>query len=181
MIIATIGIAKVSYELAHLKIMLMEDSAIVGRRKIVPHQSCIQCRIWCKILLASALNCYISVLQSVSHREHGICDIEQEITSPQNPRFVVHDSRGVWARSGRPSEFGENISSRAWKGRAEGSSTRRLASFFCGVWIFIEVCFRLCIQVPFAGGRVFEKGDEELLKLGLKSELSCRPSFRKVL
>ena len=68
---------------------------------------------------------------------------------------------GVWARSGRPSEFGENISSRAWKGRAEGSSTRHLASFFCGVRIFIEVCFRLCIQVPFAGGYVFEKGDEE--------------------
>ena len=74
--------------------MLMEDSAIVGRRKIFPHQSCIQCRIRCKTLPLSALNGYISVLQSVSHREHGICDIEQKITSPQNPRFVVHDSRG---------------------------------------------------------------------------------------
>ena len=30
--------------------------------------------------------------------------------------------------------------------------------------------FRLCIQIPFAGGRVFEIGDEKLLNLGLKGE-----------
>jgi len=32
--------------------------------------------------------------QTVSHKEHGVCDIKQEIISPQNPRFVLHDSQG---------------------------------------------------------------------------------------
>jgi hypothetical protein len=30
---------------------------------------------------------------------------------------------------------------------------------------------RLCVQIPFAGGRVFEKGDEEFLRLRLKGQL----------
>ena len=33
-------------------------------------------------------------LQTISHQEHGVCDINTEIMSPQNPRFVLHDSQG---------------------------------------------------------------------------------------
>jgi len=36
----------------------------------------------------------LDYVQSVSERERGICDINEEITSPQNSRFVVHDSQG---------------------------------------------------------------------------------------
>ena len=32
---------------------------------------------------------------------------------------------------------------------------------------------RLCVQIPFAGGRVFESGDEKFLKF-LKSETQCK-------
>jgi hypothetical protein len=35
-----------------------------------------------------------SLAQSVSHQERGVCNIEVEITSPQNPLFVLHDSMG---------------------------------------------------------------------------------------
>ncbi|KAJ7838558.1 hypothetical protein B0H13DRAFT_1650617, partial [Mycena leptocephala] len=30
----------------------------------------------------------------LSHQEHGVCDINFEITSRHNPLFVVHDSEG---------------------------------------------------------------------------------------
>ncbi|KIM80053.1 hypothetical protein PILCRDRAFT_48102, partial [Piloderma croceum F 1598] len=32
-------------------------------------------------------------IATVSHKEHGVCDIRQQIISPQNPRFVLHDSQ----------------------------------------------------------------------------------------
>jgi tRNA pseudouridine-54 N-methylase len=35
-----------------------------------------------------------TISQSVSHQERGVCDIEVEISSPQNPLFVLHDSMG---------------------------------------------------------------------------------------
>ena len=30
----------------------------------------------------------------MSHEAHGICDINTEIISPENSRFVLHDSMG---------------------------------------------------------------------------------------
>ena len=40
-------------------------------------------------------------LQTVEHgRKAGVSDIEQEITSPQNPRLVLHDSQGFTLGSG---------------------------------------------------------------------------------
>jgi hypothetical protein len=36
----------------------------------------------------------LGMKQTISHQEHGVCDINDEITSPQNPLFVVHDSQG---------------------------------------------------------------------------------------
>jgi hypothetical protein len=36
----------------------------------------------------------LKLAKTVSHQEHGVCDINDEITSPQNPRFVLHDSQG---------------------------------------------------------------------------------------
>ena len=34
------------------------------------------------------------LFQAPSHNQRGICDIETELFSPQNERFVLHDSEG---------------------------------------------------------------------------------------
>ncbi|KAF8135881.1 hypothetical protein K438DRAFT_1882461 [Mycena galopus ATCC 62051] len=90
-------------------------------------------------------------MKSVSHNEPGICDIETEITSTQNPRFVAHDSMGF--EPGQTKNF--EIVKHFLKSRSgdEMSVKDRLHV----IW--------LCIQVPYAGGRAFETGDEEFLKL----------------
>ncbi|TFK35636.1 hypothetical protein BDQ12DRAFT_737515 [Crucibulum laeve] len=85
----------------------------------------------------------------VAHQEHGICDINTEIISQQNPRFVLHDSQGF--------EPGEVTNLEKVKNfiQSRGMNTA-LKDRVHAVW--------LCIEVPFAGGRVFETGDEEFLK-----------------
>ncbi|KAI0246610.1 hypothetical protein BJV78DRAFT_125834 [Lactifluus subvellereus] len=88
-------------------------------------------------------------IATVSHKEHGVCDINEEIISPQNPRFVLHDSQGF-----EPSEIANlDKVKRFVKSRGAGVD---LKDRIHAIW--------LCVQIPFAGGRVFEKGDEEFLK-----------------
>lgn len=87
---------------------------------------------------------------SVANDQAGQADIEKEITSPQNERFILHDSRGF-----EP---------------AEGSNTNKVKSFIetrkrmphikdqlHAVW--------LCFQVPIIeyGQRLLEEGAEEYL------------------
>ncbi|KAJ7889038.1 hypothetical protein B0H13DRAFT_1626845 [Mycena leptocephala] len=43
---------------------------------------------------SSLINYAFGVDTKVSHQEHGVCDINFEITSRHNPLFVVHDSEG---------------------------------------------------------------------------------------
>jgi len=90
---------------------------------------------------------------TVSDRERGICNINKEITSTQNPLHVVHDSNGF--------------------GPGDGSNLAVVKEFLQKRGQDVELKERvhavwLCIQIPFAGGPVFEVGDEEFLKLGLK-------------
>ncbi|KAJ7730914.1 hypothetical protein B0H16DRAFT_1584530 [Mycena metata] len=88
---------------------------------------------------------------SVSHQMRGKCDINEEITSTENPLFVVHDSMGF--------EPGQDENFKAAKAFLELRSGYNVA-----LKDRVHVIW-LCIQVPHAGGRVFEKGDEAFLRL----------------
>ncbi|KAJ7803657.1 hypothetical protein B0H14DRAFT_1634295 [Mycena olivaceomarginata] len=89
-------------------------------------------------------------LAIVSHHIRGECNIKQEITSEQNPRFVLHDSMGF-----EPGQTQTYDNAKAFlESRGEGAA---LNNRIHAIW--------LCIQVPHAGGRVFETGDEEFLNL----------------
>jgi len=80
----------------------------------------------------------------------GISDIEKELSSPGNGRFVVHDSQGF-----EPGEVDnlKTVQSFIEKRAREPHIKDQLHA----IWH--------CIQVPHAGGRVFETGDEMFLKL----------------
>ncbi|KAJ7931841.1 hypothetical protein B0H13DRAFT_2308229 [Mycena leptocephala] len=86
---------------------------------------------------------------SVSHQERGICNIEDEITSTANPRFVLHDSMGF--------EAGKRENFETAKRFLVSRTKRPLKDRVHVIW--------LCIHVPFASGRAFETGDEEFLAL----------------
>ncbi|KAG8855415.1 hypothetical protein FRB96_007073 [Tulasnella sp. 330] len=88
-------------------------------------------------------------IAKVSHFKAGEADINLEITSPDNDRFILHDSQGF-----EPGEL-KNL------GIVKDFIRRRnmmpaLQDKIHAVW--------LCIQVPFAQGRLLETGDEQFLK-----------------
>ncbi|KDQ53797.1 hypothetical protein JAAARDRAFT_209811 [Jaapia argillacea MUCL 33604] len=90
-------------------------------------------------------------LANVSEHGAGKSNIEDEITFPENPLFVLHDSQGL-----EPGEV-ENLNTIkdfVKRRMAEPKIKDRLHA----IW--------LCIAVPRSGGRLFETGTEELLRLG---------------
>ncbi|KAF7328477.1 G domain-containing protein [Mycena venus] len=90
-------------------------------------------------------------IKSISHQEAGKCDINFEIISQQNPLFVLHDSMGF--------EHGDMENLETAKNFLQSHVGKDVA-----LQTKVHVIW-LCIQVPYAGGRVFETGDEEFLKL----------------
>jgi hypothetical protein len=97
-----------------------------------------------------------------------VCDINVEITSAQNPRFVLHDSMGF--EPGMMNNFETAESFLKSRSSERVALKDRVHAIWCvGSTLNLHRIMehnRLCIQVPHAGGRVFETGDEELLKLG---------------
>jgi len=90
-------------------------------------------------------------MKSIAHGTRGVCDINTEIISPDNPRFVLHDSMGFEA--GETQNFDKV--KRFLTARSEKDILLKDRVHI--IW--------LCIQVPASGGRVFETGDELLLEL----------------
>ncbi|KAJ7739368.1 hypothetical protein B0H16DRAFT_1568696, partial [Mycena metata] len=96
-------------------------------------------------------------MKSVSHSKRGTSDINYEIISPQNKRFVLHDSMGF--------EAGDVENLITVKSFLESRSGQDIA-----LRDRVHVIW-LCIQVPYAGGRVLEHGDEELLKIASEKKI----------
>ncbi|KAJ7290316.1 hypothetical protein C8J57DRAFT_340106 [Mycena rebaudengoi] len=84
-------------------------------------------------------------------------DIEEEITFAQNPHFVLHDSRGF-----EPGEEEIFKKAKIFLETRSGAHVPREDRVHV-IW--------LCIRVPFAGGRVFETGDEALVELASKANI----------
>lgn len=86
----------------------------------------------------------------VSHNKAGEADIDYEFISPQNERFVFHDSKGF--------EPGERDNLEMVQGFIERrSNIPALKDRLHAVW--------LCLEIPRAGGRLLETGTEEFLTL----------------
>ncbi|KAK7464166.1 hypothetical protein VKT23_006332 [Stygiomarasmius scandens] len=97
-------------------------------------------------LIKKAFN--VETLQA-SHDRVGISNIEDEIISEENDRFVIHDSQGY--EPGDPTKF-QQLQDFIEK----RSGAVKLADKIHVIW--------LCIATPYAGGRVLETGTEQLLK-----------------
>ncbi|KAF4565356.1 hypothetical protein EYR36_001927 [Pleurotus pulmonarius] len=86
---------------------------------------------------------------SVSEDRPGVSDINFEITSTDNDRFVVHDSKGF--------EHGEDKNLNAvQRFIEERRGMPELKDKLHAIW--------LCTEIPSAGGRSFEYGDEVFLR-----------------
>ncbi|KAH8998269.1 hypothetical protein EDB86DRAFT_2912058 [Lactarius hatsudake] len=100
---------------------------------------------------SSLINCVFGINHaSVAHYKPGESDIQQEFGSPENQYFVLHDSNGF-----EPGDLSNFDIVRTF---VEQRSLEHLPlkDRIHGLW--------LCVETPTAGGRVFEKGDEYLLK-----------------
>ncbi|KAF7354304.1 hypothetical protein MVEN_01118800 [Mycena venus] len=107
---------------------------------------------------SSVINCVFNVDDAkVSHNKPGEADIYQEITSEQNARFVLHDSKGF--EPARTETF--NIVREFILEKSD--SSRDLEDRLHAAW--------LCIQTPTHGGRVLEAGDEQFLELANKLQI----------
>ncbi|KAI6046615.1 hypothetical protein EDC04DRAFT_2887881 [Pisolithus marmoratus] len=88
---------------------------------------------------------------SSENLEPGKADIEEELISPQNDRFVLHDSKGF--------EPADNVNSDAVKLFIEDRKKREyVKDQLHAVWL----CFR--IPIPGQGDRLLEDGAETFLK-----------------
>ncbi|KAF5368786.1 hypothetical protein D9615_010399 [Tricholomella constricta] len=97
---------------------------------------------------------------SVEHDKRGKADIDKEILSRANDRFVLHDSLGF-----EPGE-GANLDTvlAFIKGR---NRMREVKDKLHAIW--------LCFEIPVAGSRVVEKGTELLLKEKMEGRLGDIP------
>ncbi|KDQ56679.1 hypothetical protein JAAARDRAFT_194652 [Jaapia argillacea MUCL 33604] len=91
---------------------------------------------------------------AVSEFHRGVSSIDEEIISPENDRFVLHDSEGY--EPGEVNNF-TKLKDFIEKRTSEADVGKRLHA----IW--------LCIATPYAGGRVFETGDEKIFDLDLHS------------
>jgi len=89
------------------------------------------------------------MLQETSDRYAGKHDVTLEIKSELNDRLILHDSEGFG--------FGETNTLRTVQDfiRKRSSKSIPLNDRLHAIW--------LCAEIPHAGGRVFERGDEEFL------------------
>ncbi|KAJ7936247.1 hypothetical protein B0H13DRAFT_1946784 [Mycena leptocephala] len=91
--------------------------------------------------------------ESVSTDQRGQSNINIGIPNPQNPRFILHDSVGY-----EPADVEDLQAIKDFITEHSGAgvtSEKRLHA----VW--------LCIQVPYAGARALETGDEEVVEFAL--------------
>ncbi|KAJ7318725.1 hypothetical protein DFH08DRAFT_891821 [Mycena albidolilacea] len=84
----------------------------------------------------------------VSHRTPGVHNIDTPFSFPQNDRIIIHDSQGF-----EPGEEGNIKIVSDFIDRR--SKMPALADQLHAIWV--------CAEIPFAGGRLFEKGVERIL------------------
>ncbi|KAG1777955.1 hypothetical protein EV702DRAFT_1027256 [Suillus placidus] len=109
----------------------------------------------------SLINCAFGVQNAIpAHDMPGEATIDVPLFSPQNNRFVLHDSNGF-----EPGEKGNLKIVRDFIDRRRAMPD--LKDQLHAVW--------LCFQIPRAGGRLLETGVEQFLTSKLKGELGNVP------
>lgn len=99
----------------------------------------------------------------ISHDSPGEADIKREYTSPANPRFILHDSKGFEAGSGGN-----------WDTVKDFLRDRRdleLPGRIHAIWF--------CVETPRKGGRLLQTGDEKLLQLAKEFDIPIIAVFTK--
>ncbi|KAK7063391.1 G domain-containing protein [Favolaschia claudopus] len=95
--------------------------------------------------------------QVVSHQARGVCNINDEITSPDNSRLILHDSMGF-----EPGQA-TNLQNAIDFLKARSAENVAIQDQVHVVW--------LCIKIPHAGGRVLETGDERFIEFALDKKV----------
>ncbi|KAJ7866354.1 hypothetical protein B0H13DRAFT_2281467 [Mycena leptocephala] len=131
----------------------MTTSPQLVSREIVNEYHCFRILVVGKagVGKSSLIHYAFGVTTTISAESRGVCKIDDELVSEQNPLFVLHDSMGF--------EHGQEENLKEAKQFLERRSGSRVPIHdrVHAIW--------LCIQIPHAGGRVFETGDQVFLEL----------------
>ncbi|KAG2052281.1 hypothetical protein BDR06DRAFT_1009775 [Suillus hirtellus] len=127
---------------------------------------------------SSLINRAFGVHEAIaSTHKPGEADIDHEFISPQNDRFVLHDSKGF-----EPGDEGNvNIVQGFIERRREMSLEDQLHAVWYRFYLddFVQpvdkIHGRLCFEIPRAGGRLLETGTEEFLALKRSGKLGNIP------
>ncbi|KIK58824.1 hypothetical protein GYMLUDRAFT_45119 [Collybiopsis luxurians FD-317 M1] len=104
---------------------------------------------------SSLINATFNVnLAHVSHEQAGVSNIEDEITSEQNSRFILHDSQGFAA--GETQNF-ETVK----KFIDDRAKQQQLKDRLHAIWF--------CMEIPTENGALFERADQNFLRLDLQN------------
>jgi hypothetical protein len=110
----------------------------------------------------------------VPDSEPGKADINHGIPSKDNPRFLLHDSQGF--------EHGEDNTVSTVRNFIQSRNREpKIKDKLHAIWYakfpvdllhgLYGFLFRLCLEIPTAGGRLLETGVEDFLKLKTAEEL----------
>ncbi|KAJ8094332.1 hypothetical protein PM082_006872 [Marasmius tenuissimus] len=91
----------------------------------------------------------------VSHELAGVSDINSEITSEQNSRFILHDSQGF------AHDEVDNYKTVERFIRDRTDERKPLKDRLHAIWF--------CVEIPTANGALFEKGEEKVFELKLEN------------
>ncbi|KXN81010.1 hypothetical protein AN958_06472 [Leucoagaricus sp. SymC.cos] len=100
----------------------------------------------------------------VAHDRAGDADIERGYESYENPRFILHDSKGF--QEGLKTTW-EDVERFLRKRQAHTELSRRIHA----IWF--------CLQTPRKGARLLEAGDERLLELAIELNIPIIAVFTK--
>jgi hypothetical protein len=112
----------------------------------------------------------------VSHYQTGEADIDKEILSQFNDKYVLHDSKGF--EPGEDINF-ETVRDFIKRRNKESALKDRLHAIWCLHFFFFSpntnVFSRMCLETPVAGSRI-EAGDENFFRLKREGEFGSGTS-----
>ena len=99
----------------------------------------------------------------------GVSNIDDEIISPSNPHFVLHDSQGFATGEVRNFKMAHDFIQKRRKmseikDKLHAVWSELIRLWYCVYSLTSSPVVRFCVQVPTEGGSLFEAGDEVFFK-----------------
>lgn len=112
-----------------------------------------------------------SFAKAVADWTPGKHDIDKPLSFPTNDRIIIHDSQGF--ETGEEANINKVLEFIDRRSKMPALGDQLHAIWLAEAWLpllhFSDSDIRVCAEIPFAGGRLFETGVEQILKQSWES------------